>query len=91
MRKPNTPDTKVLELDKVDIKAPIPTKACDRFSLLCSYCEQGAPHPSPQGSDWSSEDWDGTKAKTREQNDLLVHLNKPKPKLILTKLQTLME
>ena len=32
-RRPNTPDTKVSELDKIDIKAPIPTKACDRFGL----------------------------------------------------------
>ena len=29
--RPNTPDTKVSELDKVDITTPIPTKACDRF------------------------------------------------------------
>ena len=26
MRRPNTPDTKVLELDEVEIKTPIPTK-----------------------------------------------------------------
>ena len=55
------------------------TKACDRFCLSCSYCEQGAPHPSPQESDWSSEDWDGTKVKAREQNDSLVDFNEPKP------------
>ena len=67
------------ELDKVNIKAPILTKACDRLGLSCSYCKQGALHPSAEESDWSSEDWDGTKAKTREQNDSLVDFNEPKP------------
>ena len=79
MKRPNTLDTKVSELDKVDIKTPIPTKACDRFGLLCSYCKQGAPHPSPQETDWSSEDWDGTKAKARQQNDSLIDFNEPRP------------
>ena len=46
-RMPNTPDTKVSELDTIDIKTPIPTKMCGRFGLSCSYCEQGALHPSP--------------------------------------------
>ena len=32
MRGPITPDTQVFEPDKVDIRAPIPTKLCDRFS-----------------------------------------------------------
>ena len=79
MRSPNTPDTKVSELDKIGIKTPILIKACDRFGLSCSYCEQGAPHPSPQESDWSSEDWDGTKAKAREQTDTLIDFNEPRP------------
>ena len=79
MRRPYTLDTKVSELDKVDIKAPILTKACDRFGLSCSYCEQGVPHPSPQESDLSSKDWDSTKAKAREQNDSLIDFNEPKP------------
>ena len=56
MRRPNTPNTKVSELDKVYIKAPIQTKACDRFGLLCSYFKQGALHSLPQESDWSRED-----------------------------------
>ena len=58
------------DLDKIDtdIKAPILTKACDRFGLSCSYCKQGALHPSPQESDWSSKDWDGTKAKTKNRD-----------------------
>ena len=29
------------------------------------------PHPSPAPSDWSSEDWDGDKAKAREQRSLI--------------------
>ena len=70
MSRPNTPDTKVSELDKVDIKTPILTKACDRFSLSCSYCKQGALHPSPQESDWSSKDWDGIRPK---QGNRLTH------------------
>ena len=78
MRRPNTPDTKVLGLDRIDIKAPILAKACDSFGLSCSYCKQGVLHPSPQESDWSSEDWDGTKAKAREQNNSLIDFNEPK-------------
>ena len=79
MRSPNTPDTKVPELDNVDIKTPISTKMCDRFGLLCSYCKQSAPHPSPQESDWSSEDWDITEAKAREQTDTLIDFYEPRP------------
>ena len=71
-RRPNTPDTKASELDRVDIKAPIPKKACGSFSLSCSYSMQGTPHPLPQEPEWSSEDWDGTKAKAREQNKSLI-------------------
>ena len=78
-RRPNTQDTKVSELNKVEIKAPIPAKACDSFGLLCSYCEQGVLHPSPQELDWSSKDWDGDKAKAREQNNLLLDFSDPKP------------
>ena len=73
------------ELDKIDIKAPIPTKVCDRFGLLCSYCEQGALHPSPEESDWSSEDWDGMKDKVREQTDTLMDFNTPRPQTDIDK------
>ena len=75
----NTMDTKVSDLNKVDIVAPIPRKAYDSFSLSCSYCKQGAPHPLPQDSDWSSEDWDSTKAKAREQSISLIDFNDSKP------------
>ena len=65
------------DLDKIDtdIKDPVATKACGRFGLSCSYCKWSALHPSPQESDWTSEDWDGTKAKTK---DLLTDSNVPK-------------
>ena len=33
----------------------------------CTYCKYDAPHPLTALSDWSSEDWDGKKAKAREQ------------------------
>ena len=37
----------------------------------CKYCQFDAPHPTATPSDWSSEDWDGEKAKAREQCPLL--------------------
>ena len=37
----------------------------------CTYYKYDAPHPSTTLSDWSSEDWDGKKAKAREQYPLL--------------------
>ena len=77
--RPNTPDTKVSELDRLDIKAPVLKKACDSFGLSCSYCEQGVLYPLPQESDCSSKDWDGTKAKVREKNNSLIDFNDPKP------------
>ena len=80
MRRPNTPDTMMYGLDRVGIKFLIPKRACDSFGLSCSYCEQGAPHPSHQKSDWSNKDWHGTKAKAREQYNSLIDFNDPKPK-----------
>ena len=37
----------------------------------CTYCKFDTPHPSVTLSEWSSKDWDGEKAKTREQCPLL--------------------
>ena len=37
----------------------------------CTYCQYDAPHPPNTPSDWSSGDWDSTKAKAREQCPLL--------------------
>ena len=49
VRRPNTPDIKVTKLDTIDTdnKAPFLVRVCDRFGLSCSFCKQGAPHPSP--------------------------------------------
>ena len=37
----------------------------------CTYCKFDTLHPSVTPSEWSSEDWDGDKAKAREQCPLL--------------------
>ena len=60
------------DMNKIDIIKPTPRRSCEGFSLSCSYCKQDIPHPSPVNSDWSSEDWDGNKAKAREQNKSLI-------------------
>ena len=72
-------DTKVWDLNKIDIAAPKPKKVCNSFSLSCSYCEQVASHTLPQNSDWSSEDCDSNKAKAKEQGKSLMDFNDPKP------------
>ena len=60
-------------------KASILSKARDRFGLSYSYCKQGALHLSPQELDWSSKDWDGTKAKVKEETNSLTDYNTLKP------------
>ena len=77
----NTMDTEVSDLNKIVMVAPTPRKACNGFGLSCSYCKQGAPHPSPQDLDWSSEDWNSVKEKRREQNKSLIDFSDPKPKM----------
>ena len=67
------------DLNKIDIVAPKPREACDSFGLSCSYCEQDVLHPSPQNSDWSSEDWDGNKAKAKDHSKSLIDFNDPYP------------
>ena len=62
----NTLGTGPTEASKINIIKPIPQKACEKFGPSCSFCRQQAPHPLPPQSDWSSEDWDGEKAKARE-------------------------
>ena len=59
---------------------PTPRKACNGFGPCCSYCKQGAYHPLPQGSDWSSKGGDGDKAKAREQSKSLIDFSDLKPK-----------
>ena len=83
-RRSNTPEANMSDLDTIDtnIEAPEPVKACDRFGLLCFFCKPGALHLSPQESDRSSEDWDQTKAKSRQEakeTNLLSDWDLPKP------------
>ena len=61
-KRSSTPEMMMTNLDTMDTgkKVPLPVKVCNRFGLSCSFCKQGTPHPSPQESDWSDEDWDGT-------------------------------
>ena len=57
---------------------PVPKRACECFGPTCSCCKHEASHPSPVHSDWSSEDWDGDKAKAKEQKSL-IDFELPKP------------
>ena len=54
---------------------PTPQRACEHFGPTCSFFKQDAPHPSPIHLDWSSEDWDGDKAKEQKS---LIALDFPK-------------
>ena len=47
----NTMDTKMTDMNKIDIIKPTSKKVCEGFSLSCSYCKQDTPHPSPVNSD----------------------------------------
>ena len=67
----NTMNTETMDMNKIDIIKPTPRKACECFGLTFSYCRQDAPHPSPVHSDWSSKDWDGDRAKAKEQKSLI--------------------
>ena len=50
---------------------PTPKWLCTRTHEGCTYYKFYTPHPPTCPSDWSSEDWDGNKAKAREQCPLL--------------------
>ena len=53
------------------------------------YCQFNTPHPSATPLDWSSEDWDGKKAKAREQCPILDFniLEKQKQKMLQDRAQ----
>ena len=56
-------------------------KYVTRFGLSCLFCKQGTLHPSPQESDWLSEDWDVTKTETKKETretNLLSDWDSPK-------------
>ena len=55
-------------ISNINIIKPIPQKACEQFGATCLFCQHQVPHPSPNQSDCSSEDWDKEKAKAKEQN-----------------------
>ena len=64
-------DTKMMDLNKIDIIKPTLRKACECFGLTCSYCRQDALQPSPIHSYWSNKDWNGKKANAREEKSLV--------------------
>ena len=67
----DTQNTTQDKLNKADIIQPTPKRTCKHSLSTCTYCKHDAPHPSPVHSDWSSEDWDGNKAKARQQESLI--------------------
>ena len=67
----DTHDSNSSDMNKLDIIQPTPKRLCTRSLKDCTYCKYNAPHSSPAPSDWSSEDWDGDKAKAREQRSLI--------------------
>ena len=60
-----------MDMNKIIIIQVVPKRACECSVDTCTYCMYKAPHLSPIPSDWSSEDWDGEKAKVREQRSLI--------------------
>ena len=64
-------NTKPTDMNKIDVVQPVPRRVCKCFGPTCSYCKHEDPHPSPVHSDWSSEDWEGDKAKAKEQKSLI--------------------
>ena len=68
----------LVNMNKIPIVQPTPKRACKCSDDSCTYCKYKAPHPSPEPLDWSSEDWDGEKAKAREQKSL-IDFTPPKP------------
>ena len=68
-KRPNTPDSLVtnkVTTDMDKMKVPLSVKVCDRFGPTCQSCKQSIPHPLPQESDWTDEDWTGGHTKTQK-------------------------
>ena len=72
MERYNTQDRDMTDFNKIDIVKPIPKRLCMGTPKGCTYCKFNAPHPSITQPDLSSEDWDGKKAKAKEQRLLLI-------------------
>ena len=64
----------MIDFRKIDLIRPTPKWLCTRTHEGCTYCKYDAPHQPNIPLDWSSEDWDGDKAKARGQCPLL-HFN----------------
>ena len=56
----------MIDFSKIDIVKPMPKWLCLRMHKECTYCKFDVLHPSVTSSEWSSEEWDGDKAKARE-------------------------
>ena len=67
----NTHDSDSSDMKKLNKIQPTAKRLCTRSLKDCIYCKYNAQHPSPAPSDWSSGDWDGDKAKAREQRSLI--------------------
>ena len=67
----NTQNKETTDIRKIDLIRPTPKWLCTRIHEWYTYCTYGALHPPNTPLDWSSGDWDGTKAKAREQCPLL--------------------
>ena len=67
----NTQDREANSTSKINIIKSTPKRACECNDSSCTYCKYEVPHPSPVPLDWSREDWDGEKAKAREQKSLV--------------------
>ena len=83
-KRPNTPEMIMTNLDTIDKDKNVPllVKICDEYGPSCSFCRQEAPHPSPQESDWSDKDWNGTRTKAQKETgetNLLSDWDLPKP------------
>ena len=63
----NMQDTNWMDLNKIDIIQPAPKRLCTKTLKGCSYCKFNTECPSTTPSDWFSKDWDGKKAKSKEQ------------------------
>ena len=63
----NMQDRDPIDFNKIDIVKPTPKRLYMRTHEECTYCKFNTPYPSTILSDWSTKDWDGNKAKAREQ------------------------
>ena len=67
----NTLGTDPTDANKINIIKCIPQKVCEWFGATCSFCGQQVPHSLLNQSNWSSKDWNGDKAKAREQISII--------------------